>query len=111
MTQGRRAMVQVEIGRQSFGDNAVVIAQELLQATAPVGQMLNMAVDLDAVTGGENNPLAPFGILGKLFEWAFKGVRGKMQPLPPFDWGRFMVQTDDNDMHRCSAIFLRGVAA
>src|SRR5919199_748580 len=53
--------------------------QELLQATAPVGQMLNMAVDLDAVTGGENNPLAPFGILGQLFEWALKGVRGKMQ--------------------------------
>jgi hypothetical protein len=65
--------------------------------------MLDMAVDLDAVTGGENHPLAPFGILGKLFECAFKGIRGKMQALPPFNWGRFMVQTDDNGMHRCSA--------
>jgi hypothetical protein len=73
--------------------------------------MLNMAVDLDAVTGGENHPLAPFGILGQLFEWALKGVRGKMQSLPLCDWGRVMVQTDDDNMHRCSAILLRGVAA
>ena len=54
-------------------------------------QMLDMAVDLDAIAGRENDPLAPVGIVGQLFERAIEGVWGKMQPLPPFDWRRFVV--------------------
>src|SRR5215475_10191254 len=101
-------MMRIQIRRQGIRDDAVVIAQELLEATAAVSQMPDMAVDLDAVTGGENDALAPFGIVGKLFEWVLKGIGGKMQALPPFDGGGSVVQTDDDDMHRGSTILLRG---
>ena len=71
-----------------------------------MGQMLDMAVELDPVASRENNTLAPVSIVRQFFERSSRKCCGKMEPLPPFDWRCFVVQTDDDNVHCSAAILL-----
>jgi hypothetical protein len=66
--------------------------------------MLNMAIKLDTVASGKDNTLAPISIVCQFFERLLKNVCGKMETLSPFNWCCFVVQTDDDNVHRSDAI-------
>jgi hypothetical protein len=55
-----------------------------------MGELLDMGIHLDPITGREDDPLATLGIVGELFEGFFQGRLGKIQALAQFDWRGFM---------------------
>jgi hypothetical protein len=85
----------------------VVIAQELLQTAAAMGEVLDMAVEFDAVTGGEDDTVTPLGIVRQLFQGFLEGRRREMESLTQVNRCRCMVEADDNEVHRRSVIPLQ----
>jgi hypothetical protein len=100
MAQCRGAVVGVQVGFNDLRGDAVIVAQELTQARAAMGEMRDMAVDFDAVTGRQDDAVAPLGIVGELFEGPLQRRFGKAQLLAQVDRRGLMAQTNDDDVHR-----------